>query len=128
EAALRLITGSPGNPIAANLEVKAFDQSANPYLVVAGLLHTGMAGVMAATKLPDAVNVDPASLPADSQAKLPLPTSLTAAPEPFGADPVLPTAPGETLAATIVDLRRAEAARFADATPEEIVAAARWKY
>jgi glutamine synthetase len=128
EAALRLITGSPGNPIAANLEVKAFDQSANPYLVVAGLLHTGMAGIMAATELPDAVNVDPASLPADSQAELRLPTSLNAATDAFEADQVLTKALGETLAATIVDLRRAEAARFADATPEQIVAAARWRY
>jgi glutamine synthetase len=128
EAALRLITGSPGNPIAANLEVKAFDQSANPYLVVAGLLHTGMAGIVAATELPDAVNVDPASLPADSQAELRLPTSLNAATDAFEADEVLTKALGETLAATIVDLRRAEAARFADATPEQIVAAARWRY
>lgn len=128
EAALRLITGSPGNPAAANLEVKAFDLSANPYLVVAGLLHAGMAGIRVAAELPEPVNVDPASLPADSQAELRLPTSLNAATDAFEADDVLTKALGEALAATIVDLRRAEAARFADATPEEIAAAARWKY
>jgi len=128
EAALRLITGSPGNSAAANLEVKVFDPSANPYLVVAGLLHTGMAGLAAAAELPDPVNVDPAALPADSQARLRLPTSLQAATDAFEADGVLTEALGETLAATIVDLRRAEVARFVDATPEQIVAAARWKY
>jgi glutamine synthetase len=128
EAALRLIEGSPGNPAAANLELKAFDQSANPYLVVAGLLHTGMAGIAAAAELPDPVNIDPASLPAESQAGLRLPTSLQAATDAFEADDVLTKALGETLAGTIVDLRRAEVARFADASPDEIVAAARWKY
>jgi glutamine synthetase len=128
EAALRLITGSPGNPAAANLEVKAFDQSANPYLVVAGLLHAGMAGISAAAELPDPVNVDPATLPAESQAGFRLPTTLRAAIDAFEGDEVLTTALGETLAATIVDLRRAEVARFADATPEDIVAAARWRY
>lgn len=128
EAALRLITGSPGNPGAANLEVKAFDQSANPYLVVAGLLYAGMAGITAAAALPEPVNVDPATLPAESQAQLRLPTTLHAAVDAFEADEVLTKALGETLAATIVDLRRAEAAQFADATPEEIVAAARWRY
>jgi glutamine synthetase len=128
EAALRLIAGSPGNPAAANLELKAFDQSANPYLVVAGLLHTGMAGIAAAAELPDPVNIDPASLPAESQARLRLPTSLQAATDAFEADEVLTKALGETLAATIVDLRRAEVARFAGASPDEIVAAARWRY
>lgn len=128
EAALRFITGSPGNPAAANLEVKAVDQSANPYLLVAGLLHTGLAGIASAAELPDPVNVDPASLPAESQDRLRLPATLHAATDAFEADEVLTTAFSEALAATIVDLRRAEAARFADATSEEIAAAARWKY
>lgn len=131
EAALRLITGSPGNPAAANLEVKAVDQSANPYLVVAGLIHTGLAGITATGTLPDPVDVDPASFPAAEQARrgiVALPATLQAATDAFEADDVLTTAFGPALAATIVDLRRAEIARFADATPEEIVTAARWRY
>ncbi len=131
EAALRLITGSPGNPGAANLEVKALDQAANPYLVVAGLIHTGLAGIAAAATLPEPVNVDPASIPSDIQAQqgiTRLPATLQAATDAFEADDVLQTAFGEPLTATIVDLRRAEVARFADATPEEIVTAARWQY
>ncbi len=131
EAALRLITGSPGNPGAANLEVKALDQAANPYLVAAGLIHTGLAGIAAAATLPEPVNVDPASIPTDIQAQrgiTRLPATLQAATDAFEADDVLPTALGEPLTATIVDLRRAEVARFADATPEDVVTAARWQY
>ena len=131
EAALRLVVGSPGNTGAANLEVKAFDQSANPYLVVAGLVFTGLAGIAAGTSLPEPVNVDPATVRTDEQARhgiIPLPGSLVAATDAFAADDVLGKALGEQLAATIVDLRRAEIARFAGATPDEIVAAARWRY
>lgn len=131
EAALRLITASPGNSDAANLEVKCVDQSANPYLLVAGLIHTGLSGIAAGATLPEPVNVDPASVPAAEQAGegiVRLPATLEAATDAFEADEVLATAYGPALAATIVDLRRAEIARFADATPEEIVAAVRWKY
>jgi len=131
EAALRLITGSPGNSGAANLEVKAFDESANPYLLVAGLIHAGLAGISGAATLPDPVNVDPASI-ADAdkagQGISPLPETLGAATDAFEADEVLTEALGPALAATIVDLRRADIARFADASPAEIVTAVRWKY
>jgi glutamine synthetase len=131
EAALRLITGSPDNAGAANLEIKAFDESANPYLLVAGLIHAGLAGLVAATELPEPVSVDPASIPVADQADrgiVRLPESLAAATDAFEADEVLTGAYGEALAATLVDLRRAEIARFANATPEDVVNAARWKY
>jgi glutamine synthetase len=131
EAALRLVTGSPGNPGAANLEVKAFDLSANPYLVVAGLIATGLAGLDAHAALRDPVNVDPASLSDDEIAELgivALPTSLQVATEAFEADEVLAAALGTELATTIVDLRRAEIDRVATTTAEDIAAAARWKF
>ena len=131
EAALRLITGSPGNSGAANLEVKAFDESANPYLLVAGLIHAGLAGISGAATLPEPVDVDPASIADADKARQGislLPGTLGAATDAFEADGVLTEALGPALAATIVDLRRAEIARFADASPEEIVTAARWKY
>ena len=131
EAALRFITGSPGNPAAANLEVKAFDLSANPYLVVAGLLATGLDGLAGPAALPEAVNVDPVSLSESERAErgvLALPPSLAEATDAFACDEVLATALGAELATTIVDLRRAEVERFAAASPDEITAAARWKY
>ncbi len=131
EAALRLITGSPGNADAANLEIKAFDLAANPYLAIAGLIHTGLAGLASSAKLPKPVNVDPASVAAAEHARhgiVRLPSTLQAATDAFEADDVLMSAFGKALAETIIDLRRAEVARFADATPEDIVAAARWRY
>ncbi len=131
EAALRLVTGSPGNPGAANLEVKAFDQAANPYLVVAALLSTGLAGISAATPLPDPVNVDPESLSSDQRERLgirALPHTLQEATDAFERDEILAACFGAELAATVVDLRRAESARFAELSAQDIVAAARWKY
>jgi glutamine synthetase len=131
EAALRLVIGSPGNPSSANLEVKAFDLAANPYLVVAVVLAAGLAGIRDGAPLPEPVNVDPASLAADEQKRrgvVALPSSLQAATDAFEADDVLAAALGTELAETIVDLRRAEIDRFADASPEQVVAAARWKY
>lgn len=131
EAALRLVTGSPGNVGAANLEVKAFDLSGNPYLVVAGLLATGLSGLATRTPLPEPVNVDPAWLSPDEQSARgvrALPASLQEATDAFAADDVLAAALGPELTSTIVDLRRAEVERFADASPEDVVAAARWKY
>ena len=63
ETALRVVAGSPGNQTrAANLEVKAFDLAANPYLVVAGLLYAGLAGLRDGAVLPASIDVDPASL------------------------------------------------------------------
>ena len=46
EAALRMITGSTGSSEwAANLEVKCLDLTANPYLLLAGLLAAGFDGI-----------------------------------------------------------------------------------
>jgi glutamine synthetase len=131
EAALRLVTGSPGNPGAANLEAKAFDQAANPYLVVAGVLYAGLDGIAGGRRLPEPVEVDPASLPAEEHARRgisPLPSTLAESTDAFEADEALRSGFGVELAETIVDLRRAEVARFLNADPDELVAAARWKY
>ncbi|MBA2553320.1 MAG: glutamine synthetase [Geodermatophilaceae bacterium] len=132
EAAVRLVTGAVGSGSwAANVEVKCFDGAANPYLVVAGLLAAGLAGMDESAELPPPVDVDPASLDDDSRAErsiAPLPTSLTEAADRFEADPALAEALGVELAATIVDLRRADVALMAGKSPDEIVALTRWKH
>lgn len=132
ETALRLITGSRGDEQrSANLEVKTVDQSANPYLCMAGLIFAGMAGINDRVRLPSLVEVDPASLTDEQRAHRgirALPGSLAAATDAFEADDVLVAAFGTELAATIVDLHRAELARFADANPEDIAAALRWVF
>ena len=83
------------------------------------------------TPLPDPVNVDPATLSSaelESLGVVPLPHTLAEVTDAFEADDVLAEALGTELATTIVDLRRAEVERFADASPDDLAAAARWKY
>lgn len=127
EAALRLVTGAAGERHrAANVEVKCFDQAANPYLALTGLLAAGRAGLAAGATLPDPVDVDPASLPAG--AVEPLPADLAAALAAYDADPVASDALGPALADTVRAVRRGEVALFAGAAPDEIVARTRWRY
>jgi glutamine synthetase len=130
ETALRLVTGPTGSEAqAANLEIKCFDQTFNPYLAIAGLLFAGLAGINENAALAEPIDVDPATLGTKELLRhgiRPLPASLTEAVAAFEADHTLFDAFGEPLATTLVDLRRAEAERFATATPEEVAAALRW--
>jgi glutamine synthetase len=125
EAALRFITGSVGErDMAANIEVKCFDPAANPYLALAALLCAGAAGLADAARLPEPIDVDPASLPDAPR----LPTSLGEAVAAFEADPVLPAGLGVELADTIAAVRRGEIAAFEGADHAEIVARTLWRY
>ncbi|MDQ3896793.1 MAG: glutamine synthetase, partial [Actinomycetota bacterium] len=68
EAALRFVTGSRGTePTAANAEVKCFDASANPYLVVGAVSAVVASAVESGGRLPPEVTVDPASVRAGEQ-------------------------------------------------------------
>ncbi|MDG4823945.1 glutamine synthetase family protein [Asanoa sp. WMMD1127] len=126
EAALRMIAGPN-----ANLEVKCVDAAANPYLLLAGLLAAGRAGVAAAARLPDPVPVDPAVLAPGERAERGierLPESLTAAVVAFEADEVLAAALGPAVIDTVATVRRGEIALFEGADDETVVAATRWRY
>lgn len=130
ETALRFVPGAVGeHGRAANLEVKAFDLAANPYLLVAGLLAAGAAGVRAGLRLPDPVQVDPATLDEAGRAAAgidALPAGLSEAADALAADQVLTAAFGEQLTATVVAHRRAEVQRFAGQEPTQIAADTRW--
>lgn len=132
EAALRLVTGAAGSRgWAANMEVKCFDQTANPYLVVAALLFAGLAGVDARATLPEPVDVDPALLSEPERTERgirPLPPSLADSTAAFAADTTLTAAFGDQLTAALLAVRQGEIDHFADATPDQIVAATRWVY
>jgi glutamine synthetase len=130
EAALRLIRAVPGErEAAANLEVKCVDLAANPYLLLAGLLAAGRAGIAVGAELPEPVDIDPASL-ADAERERRgirrLPVSLDEALAAFLADDALRDALGEELIDTVAAVRSGEIALFADATPEQVAAATRW--
>ncbi|WP_326955025.1 glutamine synthetase family protein [Amycolatopsis sp. NBC_01286] len=123
EAPLRLVQGVAGQrDRAANFEVKCFDLTANPYLVVAALLFAGLAGVDADATLPEPVDVDPGTLPAAER----LPKTLAEAVTAFEADEALTKAFGPELATTLVDVRRGEIDRFGRLSPAELCAVMRY--
>jgi glutamine synthetase len=132
EAALRLVTGTAGQEgRSANVEVKCFDLSANPYLVVGAVLAAGLAGVRDGLALPPEVSADPAGLSESELAAAGatrLPGSLTEALEPYEASKVLADALGDPLHETIAAVRRAELALFADSSPDEVALATRWRH
>ena len=132
EAALRFVTGSRGDEAgAANLEVKCLDGAANPYLVAAGLLAAGRAGLAGKATLPEPVESDPAVLAPEQAAARgikALPSSLSGSLDAFRADEMFAEAFGAEFVDTIATVRRGEIRLFADASAKEIVARTRWKY
>jgi glutamine synthetase len=124
EAALRFIAGAPDDPGAANAEVKCFDPAANPYLVTGAVIAAGLAGLDAGLTLPPPVSGDPAAAGRERR----LPTSLLTALEHFEDSAVLREALGDPLFESIAAVRRAEAALFEKATPQEIAATTRGRY
>ncbi len=132
EAALRLVTGSAGEQdTAANIEIKCFDLAANPYLVAGSLIAAGLAGVTSGATLPPEIDGDPAGLTAAELAGRGLrrlPQTLAEASDCLERDAVLRSAMGEPLAEAFLAVRRGEAALFADASPDEIVAQTRWRW
>ena len=132
EAALRLVTGSMGERrSAANVELKCFDGSANPYLLVGAVLAAGLASVDKGLTLPPEVTADPA---AEDPAELRrlgverLPESPAAALAALEESDLLREAMGDWLFDAFTAVRRAEIALFAGHTPEQVVAATRWRY
>ncbi|SDG31857.1 glutamine synthetase [Lentzea fradiae] len=116
ETALRLIRD--------NMEIKCFDLTANPYLVVAGVIAAGLDGIATSAPLPEGLSVDPALLDGVPR----LPTSLREAVDEFEQDAVLTEAFGKEFAGTIADVRRGEMERFKDASPQGIANITRWRY
>jgi len=127
EAALRFIEASPGDPGTANLELKNFDNSANPYLVVGSVLAVALAGLDRKASLPAEVSGDPASPgnPAAGQAPR-LPGSLAETVAALEADEDLGAALGPELLAGYAAARRAEIELAAGKSDEEIIAMSRW--
>ncbi|MFG2912168.1 glutamine synthetase [Kitasatospora sp. NPDC048298] len=127
EAALRLVTGSAGErSAAANAEVKCFDASANPYLAVGGVIAAGLAGLDQRRALPPEFTGDPAAAEPGMVPRLP--TSPAEAIAAYEHSAVLREALGEPLYQAVLAVRRAEREQYAAATPEELVAATRWRY
>jgi len=132
EAALRLVTGSAGEQDdRANIEIKCFDLAANPYLVVGALIAAGLAGLDAAGQLPPEQVGDPAGLAPDELARRGirrLPQSLAESTRRLQESAIFREAMGDPLFSAFIAVRQAEAALFAEASAEEIVAQTRWRW
>ena len=132
EAALRLVTGSTGeHDVRANLEIKCFDLSANPYLIVGSLFAAGLAGIDSGAALPAEIEGDPVELSdADLAARgaRRLPQSLTEAAAALEASELLRDAMGEPMFEAFLAVRRAEIELFSDVSAADVVARTRWRW
>jgi glutamine synthetase len=132
EAALRFVTGMVGSrKQAANLEVKAMDGAANPYLALGAIVAAGIDGLERELTLPDEVLDDPASLSATKRKALgiqQLPSSLGEAVVELERSRVIRDAMGDVLFEAFLATRRAERDAYEDKDPETVVAAHRWRY
>ncbi|MCT2588099.1 glutamine synthetase family protein [Actinophytocola gossypii] len=126
ETALRVIAGTEES---ANAELKCFDGTANPYLVVGCVIAAGLAGMADDLRLPPPVTGDPALLDDPGAAGVHrLPRSAEAAADALAASTVLADALGPELHDAILTVRRAEAERCADLDPHQLAAATRWRW
>lgn len=132
EAALRFVTGMVGSRAeAANLEVKAMDAAANPYLALGGILATGIDGLERELELPEPILDDPADIPARKRRSMGvrrLPDTLGAAIKELERSALLREAMGDVLFDSFLATRRAERDAFEGKEPDEIVRIHRWRY
>ena len=115
----------------ANLEVKYADLSANPYLLLVGMIAAGQDGVARGAVLGEEITGDPARFEESeltARGIRRLPTSLTEAVEEFEGSPLLRDAYGDALAEAIVAVRRGEVDRTAGLTPDQVAEAYRWVF
>jgi glutamine synthetase len=101
-----------------NIEFKAADASANPYLALGALIACGLDGVERSLEPADPAGHDPARMPADELARggiRPLPASMSAALDALAADEYLLDGLGDLRARCYQAVRRSEAEAFAAA-------------
>ncbi|MEQ3553684.1 glutamine synthetase family protein [Pseudonocardia nematodicida] len=132
EAALRLVPANPRLGAAhANVELKASDASANPYLALACVIGAGLAGIDEGADLPDPVQQDPATWSDDERAArgvAALPVTPAEQAEALAADPVITGVLGEHVTAALRAVRASDA-EFAEGKPvDEVLAAFRYRY
>lgn len=132
EAALRFVTGMVGSRAeAANLEVKAMDSAANPYIALGAIVAAGIDGLERELSLPEPVLDDPASIAASRRRAMgirQLPSSLGAAIRELERSSLLRQAMGDVLFEAFLATRGAEHAAFEGMDPADAVRAHRWRY
>jgi glutamine synthetase len=118
EAAVRIASTYAGQEMRSiNLELKASDNSANPYIALGGIIAAGLDGIERGLDLDEGqlALVDPATIPdeeREARGIVRLPDSLTAALDALEADAVLTEALGPLLTTSYVAVKRSEWSAF----------------
>jgi glutamine synthetase len=116
EAPLRVPSVFQGMEEAStNVELKAADASANPYLAVGGLIAAGLDGLERGLEPPEPVEVDPATIDEQERAArgiVRLPSTQQEALDALEADEVLTSALGPVLSGSYLAVRRSEWAAY----------------
>src|SRR6202453_2791929 len=132
EAPLRYVPSSPFiGANRANVELKAADASANPYLALAAILAAGLAGIEDNAELPPPVQEDPGTWGDSERAErgiVALPVTAEEQERALLGSKRIGSALGEPLLGAFTAVRRADAAWAAEHTDEEMLAAHRWVY
>jgi len=117
EAAVRMVSGLWGETTPSiHFELKASDNSNNPYLALGALIAAGMDGVRRELDPGEPMMVDPSSLDEAERKRRNvrrLPDSLGAAVDTLAEDAVLTGALGDLLADAYITVKRSEAEAFA---------------
>jgi glutamine synthetase len=127
EAAMRFIEAPSREPGKANVELKCFDLSANPYLLTGAIMAVASRGAEAGASLPREVSGDPAA-PGhpDGDSAPRLPASLADSVKALEEDQHLRSALGAELLNSYAAARRAAIRLAAGQRDEQVIADARW--
>lgn len=132
EAAVRLVPGQAGmGAEQANIEIRATDGAANPYLAVAAIIAAAVDGLDRAVRLPKPVSVDPAALTAAERRAAGirvLPGDLGAALDRLESSAFHRAVLGDALLDAYVATRRHEWEAFGELSPEAVADVVRWRY
>ena len=132
EAALRLVPAGALVPEgAANVELKASDASGNPYLAVAAVIAAGLAGIEDGLTLPEPIQDEPGSWPDDERERRGvhrLPQTADEAIAALERSASVRAALGDELVGAWTAVRRGDADATKDMSPEDVVAAHRYRY
>ena len=97
--------------VSTNVELKAADTTCNPYLALGGIIAAGLDGMERGLELPEAIDVDPATLSdrdREERGIVRLPRTQSEALDALESDGVLGGALGETLLRPHLAVRRSE--------------------
>lgn len=115
----------------ANVELKPADASANPYLALAVLIGSGLAGIDDGLSLPEPVSADPGGWSDKDRERagiVRLPVTPAEQERALTGNPRVRRVLGEPLLGAFTAVRQADALWAQDRSPDEIVAAHLWRY